>query len=53
MENVTKWKAKCKKVSSSKRNLFSQQDSEAQFINLDEEDNYESSENNSNDENEY
>lgn len=34
-ENLTNWRAKNKKVSNSKRNLFSQQDSEAQFINQD------------------
>ena len=32
------WRNKVKKVSSSKKNLFSQQDSEAQFINHDVED---------------
>ena len=36
-DNLNIWKSKNKKVSSSKRNLFSQQDSEAQFINQDDE----------------
>jgi len=35
-ENLNYWKGKNKKVTNSKRNLFSQQDSEAQFINQDE-----------------
>ena len=34
-ENLNIWRNKIKKVSSSKKNLFSQQDSEAQFINHD------------------
>mmetsp|Transcript_9342 Transcript_9342/g.15755 ORF Transcript_9342/g.15755 Transcript_9342/m.15755 type:complete len:86 (-) Transcript_9342:96-353(-) len=34
-QNLQNWKSKNKKVSNSKRNLFSQQDSEAQFINQD------------------
>ena len=37
-ENLNMWRNKVKKVSSSKKNLFSQQDSEAQFINHDVED---------------
>lgn len=32
-ENLSNWRDKIKKVSQSKRNLFSQKDSEAQFIN--------------------
>lgn len=32
-QNLVNWRKKCKKVSNSKKNLFSQQDSEAQFIN--------------------
>ena len=39
-ENLTSWKNKNKKVSNSKRNLFSQQDSEAQFINQEDDENY-------------
>ena len=37
-ENLNMWRNKLKKVGSSKKNLFSQQDSEAQFINHDVED---------------
>ena len=39
-ENLTSWKNKNKKVRNSKRNLFSQQDSEAQFINQEDDENY-------------
>jgi len=42
-ENLTSWKSKNKIVSNSKRNLFSQQDSEAQFINQDEDEDFDES----------